>query len=156
MKTLWSVLFLLALSAGSRAQSRQDLIACLELVLSDPAMQPAFQHDLPGGPAVVILREEAPEIGDSPLEHYFRELTPEDFHLHQQVLLLSPAEFRQLDIPEAGTLNVGMSFQPDKQVMMVFLQTTLLYAEPTDLQGWFRLKKENGEWRVINRQVHES
>lgn len=152
MQLLPLLLAILAFAGPAWGQSKEDVIACIEAVLSLPEAAPVFQTDLYGRKSVVIRQNDGSAI--RPQEEYrlLGLMNEEDFRdFPLPVRVMRENEMQSAGVPWDESLSVGMQYEEGK--MNVLLQTRLNDDRRQGFYGMFQLEQSDGEWQVAKKSV---
>lgn len=143
---------ILAFSIQLQAQTTEDIVQCLNLILDLPEMEPAYQIELFGGKTAVLLKRQS---GYRAIEKVMNDIYSEDFDdLYNEVEVMTEAEIQAEGILLAHVLTYGLNYNPNTQEMNIIIQTNLNEDRRQRLIGQFTLQKvDEEEWEIKSQAV---
>ncbi len=134
-------------------QTKTDLIEILEAIAEDPQADPLFQVDLPGGKAMVLLRDLRRDInpGTRAMEQLFYDLLDEDLTFAAKpIRVMSEQEAIQQGADPQLCTTIGYRIQDDQADIMLRAN---IEGDRQYFQGAFTLRKEFSGWKVTGRNI---
>lgn len=148
--------FILCLSVlTSQAQTKDDIVECLNLVLDLPEMADVYQNDVSSGEVAILLRVES---SFQPMTKMLRQITTDDFiDLYNNVEVWEKQELDYNNIPPEYTLSYSINYDPAENVMAIQMWTELNEDRRLSLMGRFELiQNEEEEWEIIKQSVDKT
>ncbi len=146
---LFSICLLSQLSAPLQAQSKEDILSALELVLDLPDTESLFQHDFSEGQTLLLLKPDNRRIGrNNAVENIIFDLTDDDFrYFSRPVKMISRQEARSQDIDERYLAYLGLQVSP--LIIRISFNSTL-QEELLAYSGNFSVIRESEEddWEI--------
>ena len=134
------------------AQTTEDIVQCLQLILERDDMEPAFQIDLFGGKTAVLLKQQS---SFRPIDKAMNDIYSEDFDdLFREVEVMTEAAIKAEGILIENVLTYGLTYFPNTEEMDVILQTNLNEDRRQRLIAKFTLQKiAEEEWEIKSQAV---
>ncbi len=151
--------FICALSLGvlthldGIAQNQEDFVEILEVICDLPEVEPLFQAQVSGGPALILQRPDDRRIAIQ--GNYNNELL---YDLRDEELTFFGKPVKIMTAGEAGQYGVNvlhlvnLSYRLVEDEASILMRTTLMEGDRS-WQGMFSLTKDFGGWSLKGKNI---
>lgn len=136
-----------------QAQTKDDLVQCLSLILELPEMEDVYQNDVSSGQVAIIRQIES---SMQPIAKLMRQIRTEDFaDLYNTVEVWEMNDIQYNNIPVEYMLSYGITYDPEQQTMGIRMWTDLNEDRRTTVMGLFQLVKNEEDWEMLSQTVEK-
>lgn len=140
-------------STTIQAQTKDDLVQCLSLILELPEMEDVYQNDVSSGQVAIIRQIES---SMQPIAKLMRQIRTDDFiDLYNTVEVWEMNDIEYNNIPMEYMLSYGIAYDPEQQTMGIRMWTDLNEDRRTTVMGIFQLVKYEEEWEILSQSVEK-
>ncbi|MDA8972280.1 hypothetical protein OAU00_01925 [Saprospiraceae bacterium] len=155
MRQVLSIL-LIFLSLIAFSQSKQDFLACFEIITEHDDFKPAYENREVTGQDLVIVNNIRRNINRNEFQKIFHSITSDDFYdFSRKVLVIQgdDKQVRNLGYNPRNTLNVGFV---GKEEMLIFALSTVVENRNLNYNWNYKFVKEAGEWNLTANNTKRS
>jgi len=154
MKTLFISFFVL-LTFTSVGQTKEDVLTCLNLILSEDDLDIAYNNNITSSNEVVIVSSGRSNYNATEIEKIRNRLTQDDFYDFDRdvkVVQGNTEQLKRLGIPEIFTLSLFVAGDENE---LVFRMSTQIKGENIQAHWDYKLHKNDEEWEIVGNNMRQ-